>query len=405
MTILRLTARILVVAICLFSAFIARADDQLLLIKTLSKERTKYETGMELLRKDVKNAIEVRLAELDKPGKRDEAQIRGLGDQLTAFEIEGNWPEVPKAAEFKQRAARLAKGMMDAYVAASAACTKGGKTSLRETIEGELDRFKIQSDLCKWRDFSNDKLKPWAEIRAAVTQIQPELPKEYRIEIVGTRREGTGALALDFPDAQGKKVHRIIVPEEDGSVRAILTVQESGISADLGVDREGAEPSSSEIGEKALSLRATEGVFAVSSVRIKPVISGAPEQTAEPARKKTVSKPGGPAPTGSGITSGSSGAGKLFVDGHEDDVKCTITELSNGQGTMIVRIGKSSQTWRFSLAGTNFTVTSVDPARGTVMNLNVSGSAINGNVELSGKWTHRHLSKTENNTVELKARF
>ncbi len=274
---------------------VAQADDKA--AGALATARRTYETAMQAARNDVDKVIGKKLDAATKPGNTDNKALDAARAEKLAFESGGAWPESPDTERVRARAAAAAQALLEAYGRAVAAYTKDGKESLAQAVTRERDEFESESDVVPW---GQNVLKDKPEAERTLPLNGPELVvdtgllEEYRVEVVGKRAGDAGTMVVGVPYTPGRRLVVSTTAGKDGAFRLLLSVRTSHVSADFGAQRP-LDLSRTVAGE-GLALRAQEGAIIVESVRIKPVIAGAPEavaakQKAEPGAKKKKEDP------------------------------------------------------------------------------------------------------------------
>lgn len=317
---------------------------------TLATARGTYEKEMEKIRARVESVLQADLLRAQK-GKDPITAVEAVNKRMAAWRGQGSVEGLGNDDAIIAQYGQAAKKLATAYAKAMADATASKNDALSEALSAEAQSAASHRDLAPWGEELLD-----AQAERALTsggkdvRVLVKLPEdsEYRLQVVATltRRGARGdggrgevlpvaehkgapeggepAPAPDAPDAPPEKDApeigargvmtvefplfggtRLTVPVDagkDGKVRAIFTVRHDTVSADLGVTRPIDVGTAKQGAERMVVLRAVTGDVSLESVRVKPVIEGAPPEdkarpTAPAKREKSGAPPAGPVDT------------------------------------------------------------------------------------------------------------
>lgn len=307
--------------------------------KVLGDARAIYEAAMEDLRKDIRDAIKLKIIGAD---KENTEAVKQVAKELDAFDRQGAWPDVPRQQQFRERYARIAASMQKAYGSAIAAYTASDDSAVRMAVTEELEEFERQSDIVPWsKNLVADVAESARTLGSSASILSVELPNSgaYRLEVTAMRSSDAGILSVEFPGPENKRLS--VSPRWDGqTVALLLTVAKERVIGDLGTIRPIQTRQTTVGNGRNIALSATDGAVVVESVRAKPIIFGGPEQLT-PKSKPSLDKPKARSePKADGIAavfpSGSTWRG-TFVgrDGEQPgETTGTVTRVSGDVATM-----------------------------------------------------------------------
>lgn len=253
----------------------------------LEAKRRSYETSMERdVRNEVMAALNRKLNAANDGATVDENIVAVVTAEKEAFRKDGTWPDVPRIDQIRQRAARIAKELTEAYDKASLHFTKVEDRQWADVIKSARDTFSTSSDIVPWRSLGLEDVSN--EQRVLVVDGDPltlAIPLEgaYRLHIMGKRRSESGQLVVAFPLADGRPMILRFLPERDGDFNIYMTLGTGANLIDLG-SRALVDWSKAGTGvSRELTLTASDASIEIIEVAAKPILEGSPEEfTATP---------------------------------------------------------------------------------------------------------------------------
>ena len=290
----QLRSRIHLVALSLSTLFLnsaARAGSGDEIEEALSAARLRYETAMENIRSKVPEEIARDIAQEIKRPRPDDQKIGDLQRQESDFRESGKWPSPKWAKRLHDQAERAKEDLAKAMEKAKIDLTRAARYDAAKSLEAEREHFLKENDAAPWReiptkDSSGAPLTVGATLRSF--ELGDQANRNYRLDVVVHRSEGGDPLTLNIPIPGGKEIELDAITKGNPEVRVLLSVRGSLISPDLGPPR----PVSSRTKEESsgnLTLHARQGVFAIKSIRFKPIFEDvgqvAQDQQAKGARR------------------------------------------------------------------------------------------------------------------------
>lgn len=245
----------------------------------LARAREKYESGMETIRNGVLGDLDTELKRADRTNDNPLNAMEAAREQLRAFNATGTLPEYPRKQLRENMYARAAQAMRDEYERAVKLYPSLERLDLADIVTAESRQFASYWDLGPWGENLIEG-KSEAE-RTVLPGSEPltcplDAASEYRIEIRAKRVGDLGAMSVELPFGEGKRIAIPTLANDKGEFRVLLTVRSDHISADLGVQRPIDLAATVRSDARIIAMRASKGDVVVESVRVKPVVAGEP---------------------------------------------------------------------------------------------------------------------------------
>lgn len=243
----------------------------------LASARERYESNMEGIRRRVEKRLDT-LAALARRDKDPVAAAKTAKAMIDEFDQLGTLPNDVQHDLWEKQYALTAAEMEKAYGRAMAAYLVAEEEVLHNAVAAEADLFLSYQDLVPW---GLDLLEAMPQEARVVSHahdivVDCQFVDSYRIELIAQRLGDSGDLRVEIPVASGERVPLSVLIDDDGSVRALLTIADGLVGADLGIAR----PAELERQEgDGVRVIASGGEFTIVSVRTKPVVQGEPPST------------------------------------------------------------------------------------------------------------------------------
>jgi hypothetical protein len=307
---------------------------------------------MTRVRNDVIAALRKRIDDAEKRGDDSVAAVKRANEELATFMATGAWPDMASLATLRSRAGAAADSMNRAYTSAMGAYGKAGLAELAAAVTSEAEHFERQSDVVPWgENLVEDEAEASRRLRPGenALTVRPDLDGEYRIEVVATLDDADGTLEIEAPLADEDKRVTLVSVAQGGNgpadragagarvFKMLVSVYEGLIGADLGVQRpidiSGARAGTS----RDVVVRAVGSGATITSIRVKPIMPGAPEQVT----KKAKAKPNEPAKK----TKPDPFVLNAEWHGEWDGAGCVIKVVERDGGFVAIRIERGNGAW------------------------------------------------------------
>lgn len=261
----------------------AAADEPDAVADRLAEARVKYEDEMSAIRDAVLKALDRHEEKLRTKAQDDAldalAKLKGERDE---FLESGRWPTMVSVKTQRTLAASKLKALVRDYERAEKDYLKERKDALAAAVHAECEQLKQEDDIAPWGENRVAALDAAQRTLAEKGKLEIDgLPAgDYRFEIAARRLDAGGGLTIDCP-LPGDSLLSVPVGGESGeSVRVLLSVRDTLVSADLGAARPISTGAAVASESNKLAIRCDKGRWQIESVRFKPI---APRQEADDA--------------------------------------------------------------------------------------------------------------------------
>ncbi|MBL8764740.1 MAG: hypothetical protein JNM07_10775 [Phycisphaerae bacterium] len=303
---------------------------------SLSNARETYEREMNEIRAGVARSLTSALENAAKAKDPSEATKKARED-LHAFENRRQLPECKERTKWEQAYEKAAKKLKRKYAEAESAYSAQKQHDLADAVRAEAGAFDSHWDLVPWQDKLGKAGK--SEIGADPFVVGIGEHSEYRIEVTAKRKSDAGSLMLELPLANDSRVAVPALIGDKGDIRMLLTVREGAVSADLGAPRPIDMKSKTSGDDSRITLRGKDGTFAVESVRVKPIVNGAPPSgVQDPARTPRHNGTEGPRDDPAAhLIQASKWSGRRTISGNNQAQESTVTVTRRDGDTVVLR--------------------------------------------------------------------
>ena len=375
-------------------AAIARESDAI--GDRLAAARVAYEDQLQKLRERAIDAIEnLELKERSSDNPRLDVLASIIADR-EQFELAGAWPGLPFSAPLQRQATKISGAMIEAFKQAKKQYVREKNDAMARVIDAELTQFINQNDLICWSEGLE------GETDGSPTKIGGEnvsfdlgyeVGEEFRLEIIAKCVEGSGTLIVEVPLPGGKALEVRPVISDQSVVRLLLSLRESGVSADLGVTRP-IDLSRTVEGGRTLNFRCESGAFEIETIRTKRIVTGKIEPQAKQnkpqrqSRAPVVKRP----KAEEWLPAKANYRGNRQGQDDKDQSGCTAVLTRSGK-TVSIRVDHGNQVLHFdcTLSGDDLTLKEVRPGRasgGTIRDARGSGRITKDRIRLVYRYLH-----------------
>lgn len=279
-----------VVGLLLCSTTVFAVDDPVQ--KELEIARLRYEEKMADVRAQVVESIEGVLAQVRRAAANDALQrIEQLEQELSTFQLAGEWPPSLKGDSLKRRAQGAKKALANAYKDAYRQYIRSGSEDNALRMQREREHLLAEDDIVPWGPnalAANPEPQRAASSQFVVQELGEMAADRYRLEIMAQRAEGHGSLYVSVPLPGGDRACYESNSESDQH-RILLTVRSSMVSQDLNVVMCDSVAPPGGIGASDLAIWASNAVYTITSVKVKRVVDSEPE--GEEPKRRAVQQP------------------------------------------------------------------------------------------------------------------
>lgn len=224
---------------------------------------------------------------------RDPVRVDIYEAMRERFEGVGELPDIPNRDHIERDYARATAAMLKAYQDVQLKYEREGLGDLLRSVADDAEQFASHWDLIPWsEDLLEDAGESVRTVEAGAFRMIPVAPGEsYRMHIRARALADDANLRVGLPIRESS-TH--IVParaQDHGEYLIILTVRGDRIAPDLGAPRPLTPTPIEDSRGDAIVIYADGAPIFIDSVRIKPLVEGAPPKLDQLANKPAKDEP------------------------------------------------------------------------------------------------------------------
>ena len=230
----------------------------------VESSRKAYEKTLE----EVRRSITAKLAAQSQTGALGLFRQQGFLESPCQFRQE------------RRRYADAASRLILGYEQALEASRRVGDERAETGLQRELDNIRTHNDLVPWRTLIEPQPGPIRVKQDEPLTLDHSAEGAFRIEIAlseGWNAEPRHTIRVDLPLPNGERKIAVLTPLK-GSRQIQLTIRGDAVLPDLGITRPIELADSHENLGRQIQISVSGIDFAVSEVRYKPIVEGAPEK-------------------------------------------------------------------------------------------------------------------------------